>query len=347
MARLHRRLGCRRLRSGRPRRRALRARRRAFARLTDAPADYQDALYLDTEPARRVANEVAVSEQVRPRDHDGLEAQLVALDSYKFKRPRTGRRDQPVRARRARGSRCSMRTRRWSRGSRTFKCDADADLAARLRDELVDGHRRLRGGQGPGRGARLPRSAGARRAILVRDCADVRAAFQQRFTHLFVDEFQDTDPLQAEILLLLAARRSGRDALARGAPGAGQAVRRRRSRSSRSIASAAPTSASTKRCASSCGAHGAACVALRSSFRAVPDIQRAVNAAFAPRMTGDAGRGAGRYVPLAPVRPAQHGQPAIVALPVPRVRCWNGNADQGVGRPKGSRTRSPRSSTGW
>jgi len=26
---------------------------------------------------------------------------------------------------------------------------------------------------------------------------------QNRFTHLFVDEFQDTDPLQAEILLLL------------------------------------------------------------------------------------------------------------------------------------------------
>jgi hypothetical protein len=29
--------------------------------------------------------------------------------------------------------------------------------------------------------------------------------FQERFTHLFVDEFQDTDPLQAEILVLLSA----------------------------------------------------------------------------------------------------------------------------------------------
>ena len=28
---------------------------------------------------------------------------------------------------------------------------------------------------------------------------------QNRFTHYFVDEFQDTDPLQAEILLLLSA----------------------------------------------------------------------------------------------------------------------------------------------
>src|SRR5262249_44628091 len=40
---------------------------------------------------------------------------------------------------------------------------------------------------------------------LVRDHAAVRAALQQRFTHIFIDEFQDTDPLQAEILLLLAA----------------------------------------------------------------------------------------------------------------------------------------------
>ncbi len=40
---------------------------------------------------------------------------------------------------------------------------------------------------------------------LVRDQQDVRGYLQQRFTHLFVDEFQDTDPLQAEILLLLAA----------------------------------------------------------------------------------------------------------------------------------------------
>ena len=33
----------------------------------------------------------------------------------------------------------------------------------------------------------------------------MRSSFQQRFKRIFVDEFQDTDPLQAEILLLLAA----------------------------------------------------------------------------------------------------------------------------------------------
>jgi ATP-dependent helicase/nuclease subunit A len=34
---------------------------------------------------------------------------------------------------------------------------------------------------------------------------DARGYFQGRFTRIFVDEFQDTDPVQAEVLLLLAA----------------------------------------------------------------------------------------------------------------------------------------------
>ena len=49
---------------------------------------------------------------------------------------------------------------------------------------------------------------------LVRDCAPVRRAFQDRFRYILVDEFQDTDPLQAEILMLLAGeeRLAGRQA---------------------------------------------------------------------------------------------------------------------------------------
>jgi ATP-dependent helicase/nuclease subunit A len=40
---------------------------------------------------------------------------------------------------------------------------------------------------------------------LLRDFPAVRRAFSARFTHLLVDEFQDTDPLQAEILLYLTS----------------------------------------------------------------------------------------------------------------------------------------------
>ena len=40
---------------------------------------------------------------------------------------------------------------------------------------------------------------------LLRDKPEVRRYFRERFTHLFVDEFQDTDPIQAEVMLLLTA----------------------------------------------------------------------------------------------------------------------------------------------
>ncbi|MCJ7680546.1 MAG: UvrD-helicase domain-containing protein, partial [Candidatus Aminicenantes bacterium] len=40
-------------------------------------------------------------------------------------------------------------------------------------------------------------------ANLLRDNADVRAYFQKKFTHILIDEFQDTDPIQAEVLFFL------------------------------------------------------------------------------------------------------------------------------------------------
>ena len=41
-------------------------------------------------------------------------------------------------------------------------------------------------------------------ATLLRDNLEVRAALQDKYRWLFVDEFQDTDPIQAEVILLLA-----------------------------------------------------------------------------------------------------------------------------------------------
>jgi len=40
---------------------------------------------------------------------------------------------------------------------------------------------------------------------MARDMPDVREHFQKRFTHILIDEFQDTDPIQAEIAFFLAA----------------------------------------------------------------------------------------------------------------------------------------------
>jgi ATP-dependent helicase/nuclease subunit A len=44
-----------------------------------------------------------------------------------------------------------------------------------------------------------------RAAALLREHPEVRRYFARRFTHLLVDEFQDTDPIQAEVMLLLTA----------------------------------------------------------------------------------------------------------------------------------------------
>src|SRR6185503_1427086 len=62
---------------------------------------------------------------------------------------------------------------------------------------------------------------------------------------------------------------------------------------------------------------GADVIHLTVSFRSVPPIQTAVNAAFARCMDGTS-EGQASYVPLEPFRAGIDTQPAIVALPVPR-----------------------------
>src|SRR5207253_512090 len=148
---------------------------------------------------------------------------------------------------------------------------------------------------------------------LVRGNAGVRRELQRRFTHLFVDEFQDTDPLQAEILLLLAADDPTVNDWRRARPVPGklfivgdpkQSIYRFRR------ADVALYEEVKRRVVDA----GGALVELTTSFRAVPEIQEAVNAAFAPRLDGG---NQARYVPLAPFRSGVASQPAVVALPVP------------------------------
>ena len=64
-------------------------------------------------------------------------------------------------------------------------------------------------------------------------------------------------------------------------------------------------------------AAGAKRVTLRTSFRARPNIQRAINTAFAPSMTGDPEMLQAEYVPLEPFRSDSQEQPSVVVLPVP------------------------------
>ena len=259
-----------------------------FAATTAQATSARDPLFVDTAAARRASDELRLI--MAAGDDDAAEAVLVDLCRERdFRRARKG-----MGSSFARGvARADVQAAHQSLLQQldTFKADADADLAALLRQELqgsIDRYERLKATHGALDFLDLL----LRARDLVRDRADVREHFQRRFTRLFVDEFQDTDPLQAELLLLLAADDpSERDSrLARPVRGKlfvvgdpKQSIYRFR-RADVSIYS---------RVCQQLKDHGARCERLTTSFRGVPNLQRAVNAAFAPLMTGDARDAAG------------------------------------------------------
>ena len=152
---------------------------------------------------------------------------------------------------------------------------------------------------------------------LIRDDAGVRHELQKRFTHFFVDEFQDTDPLQAEILLLLASDDPGcANWLAvRPVPGKLFLVGDpKQSIYSFRRADVTLYDEVKQRLLRA----GSELLYLTTSFRAPPSIQSFVNRGFAPAMANGPDDSQAAYVPLQPSRPEIVDRPTIVALPVPR-----------------------------
>jgi ATP-dependent helicase/nuclease subunit A len=271
-----------------------------------------------TELSRHVG-EVRRAERVRSRDHDALEAKLTDWSKGRhWGHKGWGRsRDPEFPQEELRRRRDALRAR-----LQRFVADSGADLAPRLRDELwpvVDAYEEAK------------KAAGCldfddlllRARDLIRDDEGVRREMQRRFTHYFVDEFQDVDPLQVEILMLLAAddpavtewRRS------RAVPGKLFIVGDPKQSIYRFRRADVALYREVQRLLLR---HGAKHVKLSVSFRSVPEIQAAVNAAFGPRMEGTEGHGASSpgggaaaYVPLQPFRDGSPDQPAVIALPVP------------------------------
>jgi ATP-dependent helicase/nuclease subunit A len=258
----------------------------------------------------RFVDEVARREAVAERDYDGLEAELRGFARWRHWGWKGWRgttfgalsRDEVL-----------ERRDRAKADLDAFIAKSDADLAPLLHDAM-----QVPIAEYETRKAKLGRLDFLDLLIktrdLIRDDAAVRSELQRRFSHFFVDEFQDTDPLQAEILLLLAADNPAETdwRAVRPVPGKlflvgdpKQAIYRFRR---------ADVSVYEDVKKHLLGA-GSELIELSTSFRALPSIQSFVNSAFAPAMIAD-GAQAG-YVPLERARAEIGGRPTIVALPVP------------------------------
>jgi ATP-dependent helicase/nuclease subunit A len=285
-----------------------------FATLTDKPSYARDYLYLDTAPARHLSQEISLHQSFGHVDYDGWEARLVDLSRDRnFSKARHGR--GPGYKQGVPRAAVIDALESFRNELDLFRMNADADLAGALQQELfaaVDRYEELKARAGALDFLDLLLKA----RDLVRGDANVRRGFQDRFTHLFVDEFQDTDPLQAEILLLLAASDPTATDWRTVTPVPGRLFIVGDPKQSIYRFRRADVGIYRDVCTRLEGC-GATLVKLTTSFRSVPGIQACVNAAFAPVMTGDAFTLQAEYVPLSPFRPDTKNQPAVVALPVP------------------------------
>jgi ATP-dependent helicase/nuclease subunit A len=188
-----------------------------------------------------------------------------------------------------------------------FHGAADADLAAALRDELwelVDLYQAAKKNAGQ---LDFNDLLFGSRQLLQND--DARRYFQGRFSRIFVDEFQDTDPVQAEVLLLLAAGDPAERDWRKAVPHPGklflvgdpkQSIYRFRRADVERYQNVKAVLA----------AAGVKQEALQHCRRSVQPILDFVNAAFEPLMKED-------YLALTGGRAAIEGQPSVMALPMP------------------------------
>lgn len=286
---------------------------RELAELSARPRRVNDNLYRGLAPARALAGWIDKAESAGPRDYDALEGLLLKLG-------RDLRRDHKKGSGEYGGGvgreDLVLRRDELLRWIEDFRRRADADLAVELREEmrgLIDEYNERK------------RRAGKLDFVdlliavrdLVRNDGEVRHYLQDRFTHLFIDEFQDTDPLQAEILLLLASDDRHETDWRRVRPAGGklflvgdpkQSIYKFRRADIVLYRKVRDTLID----------RGVGFVKLTRSFRSVRNIQQFVNAAFETEMTGDVESGQADWAPLEQDRQDEDGRPSVIVLPVPR-----------------------------
>ncbi|MGH7329777.1 MAG: UvrD-helicase domain-containing protein, partial [Polyangiaceae bacterium] len=281
-----------------------------LAEKSSRPRRADDRLYQGIAPARAVTEEIERAGSAA-RDYDSLEARILKLgrDLRRDLRKGSGSYGE--------ASREDLIARRDAllHSIDEFKSRADADLAALLREEmrgLVEEYNERKRRAGKLDFTDLLVSA----RDLVRDRVDVRRYLQNRFTHLFIDEFQDTDPLQAEILLLLSSDDPAQSDWLKVQPKPGKLFlvgdpkqsiykfRRADMVLYRQIRDALIE-------------RGVGLASLTKSYRSVRNIQHFINAAFESEMDGDAASGQADWAPLGENRPDTDARPSVIVLPVP------------------------------
>jgi len=298
------------------------------------PSYAGDNLFVDTEPVRRLSRELNrdpgsgirdptgsgspippdPGSRIPDPDLDGLESQFIELRRNRdFKRARKG--SGPTYGKGVTRAQVLAARDALVEALADFQLRADADVAAVLHQELlacVDEYERLKAREGALDFLDLL----VRARDLIRNDGAVRRHFQARFTRIFVDEFQDTDPLQAELLLLLASDDPDETNWRLVSPVPGKLFVVGDPKQSIYRFRRADVETYLDVCEQLKKA-GARVVELRRSFRGVPNLQRAVNVAFRPVMDGSRETLQAHYVPLEQSRDDHDSQPSIVALPVP------------------------------
>jgi ATP-dependent helicase/nuclease subunit A len=280
-----------------------------LAELTAAATSTRDNLFVDTDAVRRLSRQIQLEQSFGQSDLDAWEARLVDLTRDRgFSRTRKGagyKYGKTVNRTEVLAGRDALFA-----DLQQFRKDADADLAACLQQELAGATARYQD---------LKRASGsldfadllARARDLIANDAAVRQHLQRKFSRIFVDEFQDTDPIQAEMLLLLADNVPGKLFIV-GDPK--QAIYRFRG-----------TDVATYwRVRDELAARGGRVLQLTTSYRSVPTIQKFVNAAFAAEMIENPATRQAPYIPLSPSRPDDLSQPSVIALPVPKPYARSG-----------------------
>lgn len=285
-----------------------------FRKLTFNPSRSSSYFYRNTEIARSISERLDALEMVGVRDYDLAEALLATLASDRdFRSPGAvpGPQYSPAATRESVESAHNALT----ADVQEFVRIANSELAALLQGELheaINIYEQLKT-----RSGRLDFVDLLLRARnMLRDVPLVRADFQRRFTHIFVDEFQDTDPVQAEIILLLAASNPAVQPWKQVVPTPGKLfiVGDPKQSIYRFRRADVGTYQDVKKLLLGCGAIE---LQLTTSFRSAPSIQSCINTAFGPIIVENDQTLQAGYVPLSPYRVEAASQPTVIALPVP------------------------------